>query len=151
MNASNDCLADTNVLVYAHDPRDHTKQRRAIDVLDRLIRNQRAVLSAQCLSEYFVTVTRRLPEPLTLLDATVQVERLLRSCRVLDVTPGIVLEACRATIQHGLSYWDALIWAAARLNQIPYILTEDAPHGRFLEGVRYLNPFVPEFDDRLLT
>jgi predicted nucleic acid-binding protein len=51
---------------------------------------------------------------------------------------------------HSLSYWDALIWAVAKLNQVPYVLTEDQQHGLFLEGVRFANPFVPEFDLALL-
>ncbi len=38
----------------------------------------------------------------------------------------------------------------AKLNQVPNVLTEDAPHGRLLEGVRFLNPFHPTFDLSLL-
>jgi hypothetical protein len=31
-------------------------------------------------------------------------------------------------------------------NEVPCILTEDAEHGRLLDGVTYLNPFRDEFD-----
>src|SRR3972149_38901 len=68
-NVSAAFLVDTNVLVYAHDPRDRDKQERALVVLDNLIASERAVLSAQCLSEFFIVVTRRLPEPMTPIDA----------------------------------------------------------------------------------
>ena len=138
-------LVDTNVLVYALDPRDAAKQERAIQVLDQVIRSGQAVLSAQCLSELFAASTRRLPEPLTSAEALAQVERFARACRVVDVTPAVVLEGCRGVTAHGMSLWDALIWAAAKLNQIPYVLTEDAEHGRFLEGVRFLDPFRADF------
>lgn len=144
-NASADVLVDTNILVYVHDPRDTAKQERALSVLDQLIGGGHAILSAQCLSEFFAVATRRLPEPLTQADALTQVERLSRACRVVDVTPAVVLEGCRGVVAHGMSLWDALIWAAAKLNQVPYVLTEDAEHERFLEGVRFLNPFTPEF------
>ena len=144
-NALADVFVDTNVLVYVHDPRDAAKQERALTVLDQLIGRGQAVLSAQCLSEFFAVVTRRLPDPLTSADALVQVERLSRACRVVDVTPAVVLEGCRGVAAHGMSLWDALIWSAAKLNQVPYILTEDAEHERFLEGVRFLNPFTPDF------
>ena len=146
MNDSNAFLLDTNILVYAHDPRDRLKQERAFMVLDSLIRSGRAVLSVQCLSEFFSAATRRLPEPLEPATAMAQVERLVRSCRVLDLTPTAVLEGCRGSAQYGLSIWDALIWAVGKLNQVAYILTEDAEHERFLEGVRFLNPFHPTFD-----
>lgn len=45
-----------------------------------------------------------------------------------------------------MHFWDGLIWAAAKLNQVAYVLTEDAPHGRTVEGVQFLNPFSPEFE-----
>ena len=90
-------LVDTTVLVSAHDPRDRPKPERALGVLDRLIGSGRAVLSAQCLSEFFVVVTRRLPEPLAPAEALAQADRLARACRVRDVTAAVVLEACRGT------------------------------------------------------
>lgn len=150
MNVSDGFLLDTNVLVYVYDPRDHTKQERALLVFDRLIHSRRAVLSVQCLSEFFSVVTQRLPEPLTRAEAVIRVERLSRACRVLDLTTAVTLEGCRGSARHNLSIWDALIWAVAKLNQIPYILTEDAEHGRFLEGVQFLNPFSPVFETQWL-
>lgn len=145
-NASNALLVDTNILVYMYDPRDRTKQKQAVRVFDALVISHRAVLSVQCLSEFFGVVTRRLLEPITPQEALIRVERLSRVCRVLDLTSIVVLEACRGVAQYGLSLWDAQIWAVARLNQVPFVLTEDAEHGRFLEGVRFLNPFSPAFD-----
>ena len=150
MSVSDAFLIDTNVLVYAHDPRDHYKQARALAVLDHLIVRELAVLSVQCLSEFFSVVTRRLPDAMTAEEAASQVERLIRACRVLDMTPQVVQEGCRGVFQHHLSLWDSLIWAVARLNQVPHVLTEDAEHGRTLEGVRFLNPFNVDFDMAIL-
>ena len=147
-NGSGRLLLDTNLLVYAHDPRDRRKQEIALDVMDRSIRTERATVSAQNLSEFFVVVTQRLPERLEVRAALRQVEHLAASCRVLDVTALVVLEACRGVQVHGLSFWDAQIWAAARLDQTTYVLTEDAEHGRSVEGVTFLDPFGPRFDAR---
>jgi predicted nucleic acid-binding protein len=36
-------------------------------------------------------------------------------------------------------------WAAARLNQIPVIFSEDFRAGAVFEGVRYVNPFAQGF------
>ncbi len=60
-------------------------------------------------------------------------------------------EALRGVDAHRLSFWDALIWAVARLNQVPIVLTEDLPGGQtWIDGVRYLNPIDPGFDlDRI--
>ena len=139
-------LVDTNVLVYAYDPRDRKKQERAQAILARLVPRDLAVISVQCLTEFFRAVRWRLPEPLSPDDALSQVVRLARACRVLDLTSWIVLEACRASNTYQVSIWDALIWASAKVNQIPDVLTEDWKHERVLEGVRFLNPFDPAFD-----
>ena len=57
----------------------------------------------------------------------------------------VVLEAGRGVRDHHLSYYDAQIWAAARLNQVPLVFSEDFQDGRVLEGVRFVNPFTPGF------
>lgn len=58
----------------------------------------------------------------------------------------VVLEALRGVRDHGLSYYDAQVWATARLNQVPVIFSKDFDSGRVLEGVRFVNPFAPDFD-----
>ena len=45
-----------------------------------------------------------------------------------------------------MSYWDAQLWATARLNQVDLVLSEDFQDGRVLHGVRFVNPFAPSFD-----
>lgn len=62
------------------------------------------------------------------------------------MTPFIVLEAARGVEAHQLGFWDALIWASAKLNQIPLILSEDFRTGTSLEGVRFLNPLAEDFN-----
>lgn len=103
------------------------------------------MLSAQCLSEFFVVVTRRLPDPMAPARALEQIERLAGACEVIAVTQAVTLEAARGAVRHSFSMWDALIWAAAKLAQVPLVLTEDAPHGRVVEGVRYEDPFDRRF------
>ena len=137
-------LVDSNILIYAHDPRDKTKQEQALRVLDRLIKRRSASLSVQCLTEFFNTIRMKLPEPVSQLHALAQVEYFLLSCRVFSLTPLGVIEACRCSNRYGISIWDSLIWAVARLNDLPAIISEDT-HGE-IEGVRYLNPFHPQFD-----
>ena len=143
-------LIDSNVLVYAYDPSDSVKQGRAAEIIDTLIEQRRAILSSQCLSEFFNSVRLRIAQPLSNAVALSQVEILARSCRVLEITRNTVLDACRGSVQHKMSIWDALIWSVARLNEVSWILTEDGQHNQLIEGVRYLNPFRPDFEMSLL-
>ena len=46
---------------------------------------------------------------------------------------------------HKLAYYDAQLWATARLNQVPAIFSEDFDTGATLDGVRFVNPFAPDF------
>jgi predicted nucleic acid-binding protein len=139
-------LVDTNVLVYAYDRREPTKRTQAIFLLRRLGMDRSGALSAQILGEFFVTVTRKIVPPLMLPEVERSLTNYARSWPVLDVTAAAVLEATRAVGRHQLSYWDALIWATAKLNGVPNVLSEDFSDGVLVEGVRFLNPFAPHFD-----
>jgi len=107
-------------------------------------------LSAQVLGEFFVTVTRKIPLPLTLVEAERSVTNYVRSWPVYDIASAAVVEAVRGVHQHHWSYWDSLIWATAKVHGIPNVLSEDFSDGVLVEGVRFLNPFADTFDLMLL-
>jgi predicted nucleic acid-binding protein len=137
-------LVDTNVLVYAYDRSEPGKAARAIEALDFLQTTRTGRLSVQALAEFFVVATRGQAPLLKAAAASRQVDLLSRAFDVLPVTPMVVLEAIRGVRAHQFSYWDSQIWAVARLNQIPVILTEDFQIGRSIEGVRFVDPFASD-------
>ncbi len=57
----------------------------------------------------------------------------------------MVREAARGVRDHQFAYYDAQMWAMAKLNQIPLVFTQDIPSALSLEGVRYVNPFAEDF------
>ncbi len=138
-------LIDTNLLIYLFDQNQPDRQSRAIDVLDRLELMGLGRLSVQNLAEFFSVSTRKLSPPLSPTEALKQVNLFTRAWPIFDLTPLVVLEAGRGVRDYQMSYYDAQIWATARLNQISVIFSEDFSVGATLEGVRFVNPFVPEF------
>lgn len=138
-------LIDTNVLVYAYDRSEPEKQRRALLVLDRLARAGDGRLSAQVLSEFFVTVTHKIAAPLTVVQARERLQHYARIWPVFPVTAQVVFEAVRGAAEHQFSFWDAQIWAAARLNRVSMVLSEDFNPGAAIEGVRFVDPFADDF------
>ena len=52
--------------------------------------------------------------------------------------------------RHGLSFWDALLWATADRIGVRYLLTEDFQDARVLGGVTFLDPFR-DGNERLLA
>lgn len=143
-------LIDTNVLVYAYDRSEPKKQKRALEVLRHFHRTGTAVLSTQVLGELFSALTRKIAKPFKPEVARKRVERYLASWPVLPLTPAVVQEAVRGAASHRLRYYDAQIWATARLNQLPIILSEDFSAGSLLEGVKFVNPFAALFDPESL-
>ncbi|MEX2247796.1 MAG: PIN domain-containing protein [Dehalococcoidia bacterium] len=149
-NGSSAFVVDTNVLVYAYDINESIKHDRAIEVLGRLESERNGALTAQVLGEFFVTVTRKIRPPLAITEAERSISNYRRSWPVHEITSVTVASAIRATRRHGLSYWDALVWATARLHEARFILTEDFSDGARIEGIQYVNPFTRQFDLRFL-
>lgn len=138
-------FVDSNVLVYAYDRSEPGKQRQALEVLDRLALTGAGVISTQVLSEFFVAVTQKIAAPLSVNEAYDRVRNYLHSWRVVDLTGMIVLEAARAVRDHQFHFWDAQIWATARLNQLSVIFSEDFDVGAVTEGVHFVNPLAEDF------
>ncbi len=138
-------LIDTNVLVYAYARADPAKQRRAIDLLDYIRTARIGAISAQTLSEFFTTATRKLVPPLTTAEAEAQLLSFISQWPVLPVTEKVVLEAVHGARLYQLHFWDAQIWAVARLHGLPTILSEDFNPGARIEDVRFINPFAMDF------
>lgn len=137
-------LLDTNLLVYPLDPRDETKQARARALLEQLAPGDEAGLSSQALSEFANVGLKKLGLPAPFIAR--QVERYAQLFRVLPLTPAVVLEAVRGVGDHKMSYYDAQMWAAAKLNQVPVVLSEDFPSGATVEGVTFLDPLAANAD-----
>jgi len=142
---SDKIFVDTNVLVYAYDRSEPEKQKQARQVLDYLTTAGAGAISTQILSEFFVTVTRKLAAPLSNKQAYDRVKNYLQSWTTLNLTGMIILEAARGVCDYQFSFWDAQIWAAARLNQISTVFSEDFNTGAVIEGVRFVNPFADDF------
>ena len=139
-------IVDTNVLLYVYDRSAPLKQARALTSLDRLVVHGLGVLTAQVLAEFYANATSKLDPPLNLEEAYQRLQNYLLSWEILETTGPIVLEAARGVQTYQMSYWDAQIWASARLNQVPIIFSEDFNTGAVIEGVRFVNPFADDFD-----
>ncbi|MGE5750506.1 MAG: PIN domain-containing protein [Nitrospirota bacterium] len=134
-------LVDTNVLVYAYDRSEPKKQAKALEFLDTLAMDGNGILSPQILAEFFTVVTKKISAPLSIDQGYASLGNYIQFWDVVDLTSAVVLEAARGVKDHQLSFWDSLIWATARMNQIPAILSQDFSHNSVVEGVRFINPF----------
>lgn len=138
---SDKIFVDTNILVYAHDLDAGNKHEVAAKSISQLWESRNGVLSTQVLQECYVTLTKKVVQPL----GTVAVRRLLQSYFSWDIAvndPQTILQASEIEEAHNLSFWDALIVAAASSKNVAVILTEDLNHGQMIEGILIQNPFL---------
>lgn len=139
---------DTNILVYAVDQRAPDSRRLvAQDMINRAVRTRTGILSIQALVEFYSVVTRKGQE--TPAVAANHVALWGRLLPVVSPTLPDITAAMQANRDHGLSIWDAMIWAVARRAGAALLLSEDFQDGRVLEGVRFVNPFNPANADLL--
>jgi predicted nucleic acid-binding protein len=131
---------DTNILVYAYDRHAPRKQKTAQALLTEAIEHESAVLSVQVLGEFFNVVTRLIKQPMTPEEAHNAVF-LFSHLPVQDIDLDLVNRAIDTHKSYRISYWDALIVAAAERAQCKRILTEDLSDGQTYHGVIVSNPF----------
>ena len=136
-------FVDTNVLVYARDASERAKQPRAAAWLRLLWQTRAGRLSTQVLQEYYVVVTSKLDPGLDVEAARRDVQSLL-SWRPRPADGALLERAWTIEDRYELSYWDALIVAAAERAQCEHLLTENLQDGQDFNGVKVVNPFKHE-------
>jgi len=134
------CFVDTNVFVYGRDASEPEKQALAQQWIEVLWKNRCGRTGIQVLNEYYVTVTRKLDPGLEAEKAWQDVEDLLAwDPAIADAA--LMKRGRDLTHRFSLSWWDALIVAAAQASGCRYLLTEDLQHGQEMDGTQILNPF----------
>ena len=135
-------LVDTNILVYAYDADAGDKRSKARDVIDALWNDGTGVLATQVLAEFFVTITRRVKQPLSISSAKQIIEDYQAGWEVYPTTGSLVVKAISGVESHRLSFWDAMIWASAVINGVPTVYSEDMQDGQTIEAVLIKNPLA---------
>jgi predicted nucleic acid-binding protein len=134
-------FVDTNVFIYAVDQADLKKQSAAQAWRAWLWETNRGRISFQVLQEFYVNAMRKQPS------AQVEVRKEisdLMAWRPIALDAGVIAGAWIIEDRYGISFWDSLIVAAARVAGCRYLLTEDLQRGQDLDGVIVVNPFLSE-------
>jgi predicted nucleic acid-binding protein len=134
-------FVDSNILIYAHDADSGSKQRQAADQLNRLWTSGTGLLSTQVLQEFYVNVTRKIAVPLSATAAR-EVVRDYALWIPSPTTAATVARASEISEVWRISFWDAMILAAAEQNGAERLLTEDLNAGEKIAGIEIVNPFA---------
>jgi predicted nucleic acid-binding protein len=132
-------FVDSNVLLYALDEADSKKQQAARNWRAELWRSRRGRVSFQVLGEFYVNAVRKRPAARD--EARAEVRDLLAWNPVI-ADAALLEQGWKFQDRYHLSYWDALIAAAAKVSSCRYLLTEDLQTGQKLDGIEVINPFL---------
>jgi predicted nucleic acid-binding protein len=136
-------FVDSNILIYAHDADAGHKRQVAADALEKLWESGTGRLSVQVLQEFYVNATRKLASPLARSVAREVVESYGAWVRE-PTTPDTVTRAIDLAQLTQLSFWDALIVAAAEQAGCSTLLSEDLNAGQTIAGIAIVNPLRSE-------
>jgi predicted nucleic acid-binding protein len=132
-------FVDSNVLLYAVDEADRNKQQAAREWRSQLWKSRRGRVSFQVLGEFYVNAVRKRPSARE--EARAEVRDLLAWNPVV-ANAALLERGWKIQDRYQLSYWDALIVAAAKAASCRYLLTEDLQSGQELDRIEVLNPFL---------
>jgi predicted nucleic acid-binding protein len=132
-------FVDSNIFLYAVDDADPQKQRVARDWRAELWKSRLGRVSFQVLNEFYVNAVRL--KPAAGDEAQAEVRDLLAWNPVV-VDAGVIERGWKLQDRYRLSFWDALIVAAAKTAFCGFLLTEDLQEGQKLDGVEVVNPFL---------
>ena len=134
-------FVDSNILVYGYDRTAGRKFDRARALLERLWEGDNGVLSTQVLEEFYVTITRKIPNPLQPRKARQIVSDLgVWTIVMLDVTD--LIRGSEIAERYRLSFWEGLILTAAHKKEAQTVWSEDFRHGQKYGGLTVRNPFL---------
>jgi len=138
MSAGDGFFVDSKLLLYFIDSSEPGKRDRAVEWLDKLWMTGSGRLSWQVLHEFYWNAVRKM----RLAPATArQLVEDLSQWRPVDTSLGLVQQAWQWMDEAQLSYWDALILAAAERSGASHLLSEDFQRDRTYGSIRVLNPF----------
>lgn len=134
-------FVDTNILVYAHDNSAGVKRELAKALMVDLWRSESGCISVQVLQEFFVTITRKVPQPVSIPKAKELIQDL-SLWQIHSPTQQDVVAAIDMQMKFQLSFWDAMIVNSANRMNCAVLWSEDLNAGQTYGAVQLKNPFA---------
>ena len=138
MNGVDRYFVDTNVILYTYDRHNAEKRERAEAWIQWLWERTACSVSWQVLQEFYSNAIHKFGAKPGLVREHIA---LLSRQNPPDVTLGLLDRAGFWTDQAAISFWDAMIVAAAERTHCRWLLSEDFQIGREFGSVTVASPF----------
>jgi predicted nucleic acid-binding protein len=133
---------DTNIFVYSFDRDSAAKARRATQLIHEAVATRKGTVSYQVVQEFFNVALRRFAQPMTVAEAEQYLGTVFRPLLAVQSSQALYSEALRLRGTHRLSWYDALIVAAAVEGGCTVLYSEGLQSGRHFGDLRIENPFA---------
>jgi predicted nucleic acid-binding protein len=133
---------DTNVFVYSFDASAPAKTRRARQLIRQAVATGKGIVSYQVAQEFFNVALRRFAQPMAVAEAEQYLAAVFRPLMAIHSSQSLFADALRLSDRYGLSWYDALIVAAAIEGQCSLLYSEDLQHGQRFGDLQVENPFL---------
>ena len=133
---------DTNIFVYSFDRGSPSKARRATQLIRQAVDTRKGTVSYQVVQEFFNVALRRFAQPMTVGEAEQYLATIFRPLLTVQSSQALYSEALRLTGKHRLSWYDALVVAAATEAGCALLYSEDMQTGQGFGDLRIENPFA---------
>ena len=133
---------DTNIFVYSFDRGAPAKARRAMQLIRQAAGTGKGTISYQVVQEFFNVATRRFQHPMTVAEAEQYLGMVFRPLLGVHSSQALYGQALRLQDKRRLSWYDALIVAAAIEAQCNVLYSEDLQHLQKFGDLQIVNPFV---------
>ncbi len=130
---------DTNVLLYMYSTAEPEKQLKARELYREFANTNRILLSTQVVQEFFVVAMRKLRLP---RQQVVELTESFLNLSVVTIDATHIRYAVDLEGRYQISFWDALILAAAESADVEVLYSEDLNDGQRYGGVLVRNPFL---------
>jgi len=140
----NNSLIDSNILIYAYDLSEKTKNPIANKILKEAMEQKYEIsLSTQNLSEFYFNATQKINPPIPKSEAAEIMKELTSfdNFHILKINSSTILKAINISIEYNLHYWDALIAATMQENSVFTIITENDKDFKKILWLTVKNPF----------
>ena len=133
---------DTNIFVYTFDHSAAVKQEIAKQCIHIAHRSQNGIISSQVVQEFLNVSRRKFSRPLNSLEQREYLDTVLVPlCRHFPSAPfySMALDIQDIT---GFAFYDTLMVTAALECECKTLFSEDLQHGRVIQGMTIINPFL---------
>jgi predicted nucleic acid-binding protein len=132
---------DTNIFVYSFDQTAPQKSARASELIRLALRSRNGIVSYQVVQEFFNVAFRRFACPMTAAEAEQYLATTFRPLMAVNSSAALYVEGFRLKSSYSLSWYDAVVVAAAIEGGAQLLYSEDLQNGQEFGKLRVENPF----------